>query len=239
MYQGDPCLSECYAVRVGIGRLTAVLFSLAVGAKHVDDFVLVELLHVVAGRTEVLAGVELSGLLGENLAHSGGHGETAVGVDVDLANGALGSLAELFFGDTDGIGELAAIFVDGVDILLRYRAGAMEHDGESGELLHNGIENLESQRRGNKTALGVAGALLGGELVGAVAGADRDGERVAAGAGGEVDHFLGIGVGVVVRRYLVFNAGENAELAFYGHIILMSVVDNLLCEGNIFLVGEV
>ena len=78
LYQGDPCLSECYAVRVGIGRLTAVLFSLAVGAKHVNDFVLVELLHVVAGRTEVLAGVELSGLLGENLAHSGGHGETAV-----------------------------------------------------------------------------------------------------------------------------------------------------------------
>ena len=83
------------------------------------------------------------------------------------------------------------------------------------------------------------GCTARGELVGAVAGADRDGERVAAGAGGEVDHFLGIGVGVVVRRYLVFNAGENAELAFYGHIILMSVVDNLLCEGNIFLVGEV
>ena len=63
----------------------------------------VEFLHLVAGGTQVLAGVELAGLLVEDLAHGGGHGETAVAVDVDLADGALGGFAELFLGDTHGV----------------------------------------------------------------------------------------------------------------------------------------
>ena len=79
---------------------------------------LVELLHVVAGRAEILAGVKFGGLLGENLAHGSSHGQTAVRVDIDLAYRALGSLAELFFRDTDSVGELAAILVDGVNFVL-------------------------------------------------------------------------------------------------------------------------
>ncbi len=159
---------------------------------------LVELLHVVAGRAEILAGIKFGGLLGENLAHGSGHGQTAVRVDVDLAHRALGSLAELLFGDADSVGELAAILIDGVNFILGYRRRAVEYDGESGELLHNGVEYVECQRRGYELAFLVAGALLGSELVGTVACADRDSERVAAGAGSEVDNFLGIGVCVVV-----------------------------------------
>ncbi len=51
------------------------LLGLAVGAEHVDDLVLVEALHLVAGGTQVFARVELAGLLHEHLAHGGGHGQ--------------------------------------------------------------------------------------------------------------------------------------------------------------------
>ena len=79
---------------------------------------LVEFLHFVAGRTEVFAGVEFGGLFVEYTTYGSGHCETAVRVDVDFAYIHLCSLAELLFGDTDGIGELAAVCVDDVDILL-------------------------------------------------------------------------------------------------------------------------
>ena len=65
-----------------------------------------------------LRGVELTGFVMEHLTDGGGHGQTGVGVDVDFANGALGGLAELLFGDTDGIGEFAAELVDGLHIFL-------------------------------------------------------------------------------------------------------------------------
>ena len=87
----------------------------------------IELLHLVTGGAEILARIELAGLLGEDLADGGGHRETAVGVDVDLADGALGGLAELFLGDTDRIRQLAAVaddvcFVpeDGMKVLTSY-----------------------------------------------------------------------------------------------------------------------
>ena len=79
---------------------------------------LVEALHLVASRAEVFTRVEFGGLFGEDLAHGGGHSQTAVGVDINLAYGALGGLAELLFGDTDGIGELAAVLIDDVHVFL-------------------------------------------------------------------------------------------------------------------------
>ena len=81
----------------------------------------IELLHLVAGRSEVLPGVELTGLLVEDLADGGGHCKTAVGVDVDLADSALGGLAELLLGDTDSVGKLSTMGIDNVNIFLRYR----------------------------------------------------------------------------------------------------------------------
>ena len=44
---------------------------------------------------------------------------------------------------------------------------------------------------------------------------------------------------MVVGRYFVLYTCENAELAFYSYVILVSVVYHFLCEGNVFLVGEV
>ena len=42
----------------------------------------------------------------------------SVAVDVDFANGRFRGFAQLFFGDTDGIGELAAVLIDDVHVFL-------------------------------------------------------------------------------------------------------------------------
>ena len=69
------------------------LAGFAVGAEDVDDLVDVHLAHLLAGRLEVLARVEVARVLGEVLADGTGHRQAGVGVDVDLADGALGGLA--------------------------------------------------------------------------------------------------------------------------------------------------
>lgn len=95
------------------------LLSLAVGAENVDDLVLVELLHLIAGRSEVLARIEDTWLLVEDAADGRGHGKTGIGIDVDLAYGRLGGLTKLLLRNTYCIRKFSAMSVDHVNILLR------------------------------------------------------------------------------------------------------------------------
>ena len=151
------------------------LLGLAVATQHLNDFVLVQLRHLVASGTAVLAGVKLTGLFNEDLTNSGGKGQTAVAVDVDLANGALGSLAQLILGDTYCIGKIATVGVDDVNILLGNARRTVQHDGEAGELLLNLFEHVKCQGRRNElTGLRIASALLGLKLVSTVRRTDRD-----------------------------------------------------------------
>ena len=199
----------------------------------------VELFHLVTGGAQVFTRVKLTGLVVEDLADGGGHGKTAVGVDVDLADGALGGFAELLLRDTYCIREFTAKLVDDVHILLRNGAGTMENDGEAGELLLNLMENVKCQgRRYQLSGLGVTGALLRGELVCAVAGADGDCQGVAACAGCKVDDFLGLGVVGFRCGNLILNACEDTEFCLYGDIVLVSIFNNLLGEGDVFLVRK-
>ena len=115
----------------------------------------------------------------------------------------------------------------------------MEHDRESGEFLFNSLQNVESQWRRNELAVFVLSALFGSELVSAVRSTDRDSQAVATGASSEVYNFFRVGVGVVVARNFVFNAGQNTEFAFYSNIVLVSIFNNLLGEGDVFFVWEV
>ena len=96
------------------------LFGLSVGAEDIHNLLDIHLLHLLACRLEILAGIEVAGILGEVLADGGSHGQTRVRVDVDLADSALGGLAELLLGDTYCIGKLSAVLVDDVNILLRH-----------------------------------------------------------------------------------------------------------------------
>ena len=80
---------------------------------------LVKLLHLVTGRSEVLSWIELTWLLREDLTDSGGHGKAGVRVDVDLAYSALGGLTKLILRDTYSVRKLATVLVDDIDIFLR------------------------------------------------------------------------------------------------------------------------
>ena len=94
------------------------LSCLTVGTEDVLDLVLIHLLHLLTGGLQILAGIEVSGILGEVLADGCGHGKTAVRVDVDLADCALGGLAELLLGNSDCIGKVSAILVAHIHIYL-------------------------------------------------------------------------------------------------------------------------
>ena len=115
----------------------------------------------------------------------------------------------------------------------------MEHDGESGKFLHDGIENVECQwRRHELASLRVACALIRSELVCAVAGTDGDSQRVNASTANEVDYFLRLRIVRLGSNDLILNAGEYTQLTFYGYIELMCIFNDFLCQGNVLLVRQ-
>ena len=71
-----------------------------------------------------------------------------------------------------------------------------------------------------------------------MAGTDGDCEGVASGAGCEVNYFLGTGVVGFLCGNLIFDTCENAELGLYGNVILVCIVNNLLCEGDVLFVRK-
>lgn len=98
--------------------LLVELSQLAVRSENLFDLVLVELDHEVTSRSAVLTRVELTRFLSEYLTYSCSEGQTRVRVDVDLANSALGCLAELLLRNTNCVRQLSAILVDHVNIFL-------------------------------------------------------------------------------------------------------------------------
>ena len=81
-------------------------------AQNVHDLVSNHGLDGSTGGLQILTGIEVAGMLIEVLTDGGSHGQTQVRVDVDLADGQLGSVAQLLLRDTDGVGHLAAVLVD-------------------------------------------------------------------------------------------------------------------------------
>ena len=177
-------------------------------------------------------------MLVEELTDGAGHGQTQVGVDVDLADGQAGGLTQLLLRYADGVGHLAAVLVDHLHIVLRDGGRAVQHDGEAGQTLADLLQHVEAQGRRHQNALLVAGALLRLELIGAVAGADGDGQRVAAGLGDKLLHLLGAGVGRLVSGYLdlVLDAGQGAQLGLHHDTVVMGVLHHL--AGDLDILGK-
>jgi len=143
-----------------------LLSQFAVGTQHIHNLVNVHLLHVLTGRLQVLARIEMIRMLSQILAHSSRHGQTRVRVDIDLANSTLRSFSQLLFGDTHSVGQIAAKLVDGVDLVLRHGRRTVEYDGEAGQFLLNLSQHIESQWRGDEFAsLRITSTLLGFELI--------------------------------------------------------------------------
>ena len=162
----------------------------------------------------------------EELPNGPGHRQTQVGVDVDLADRQLGSMAQLILGHADGAGHLAAVGIDHLYIILRHRGGAVEHNGESGQPLGNLLQHVETQ-------LGLGPGL---KLVSAVGGADGNGQGVAAGLGDELLHFLGAGIGGILRRdlHIVLDTGQGAQLGLHHHAVVVGILHHLLGDLDVF-----
>ena len=217
----------------------AGLFSLAVGTKHVHDLVGVELLHLITGRTEILPRIELARLLVEDLADSGCHGKTGIGIDVDLADSALGSLAKLLLRNTYSVRKFATVGIDDVHIFLWDGRRAMEYDRESRELLLDLVENVECEwRRDKTTGLRVPCALLRLELVCTVGCSDGDGERVATCTGSEINYLLRLGIVGFLSGNLILDTCEDTQFGLNGHIVLVCIFNDLPGEGDIVLIWE-
>ena len=137
---------------------------LAVGTQNVDDLVSDHVLNSLTGRLQVLAGIEVIGMLGKVLTDVTGHGQTDVGVDVDLADSQLGSLPELILGDADGVGHIAAVGIDHLHEFLGNGRGSVQHNGEAGQTLDYAMQHVEAQGRRNQNAVCIAGALGSLEL---------------------------------------------------------------------------
>ena len=190
---------------------------------------------------EILARIEVIGVLPEVLADAGGERKTEVRVDVDLADCHLCGLTELLLGDAYCIGHLAAELVDLVNELLGNAGGAVKNDREAGQTAGYLFKDVETERRRNELAGDrIAGALLSSELISAVAGADGDGKRVASGALNELLNVLGTGVAGILSGYvdLILNAGESAELGLNDNAVVMSVLNDLLCDLDVLLEGK-
>ena len=104
-----------------------------------------KLLDVFPCRSEILARVKVVGMLGKVFTDRSSHYETKVGVDVDLADRASCCLAEHVFRDADGIGHLAAVGVDLIDILLDDRGRTVQDDREVGKKLFDLLEYVEAK----------------------------------------------------------------------------------------------
>jgi len=194
----------------------------------VRALVLVELDEVVASVSEVLTRVVVLGMVDKVLADGSGHGKTAIRVDVDLADSALDSLADLVLGDADSVLDLSTVLVDGGNVLLGNRRRAVEDNGEAGDADLDLVEDVETE-----VGLGARR-----ELDHTVAGADGDGKAVNASALDKVLHLVGAGVVALLSSNIVLNASKDTELALNSNVELVRVVDNLLGESNVLVVGK-
>ena len=96
-----------------------IISGLACASENVDDLVCDHVLDRLSCGFEILSGIEVLRVLREIFPDVSGHGQTNIGIDVDLADGKLCCVAKLILGDTDRIGHVAAICVHHLDKLLR------------------------------------------------------------------------------------------------------------------------
>ena len=184
---------------------------------------------------EVLARVEMFRMLCHVLTDAGSQAETEVGVDVDLADSHGSCFAELVFRDADSVSQVAAVFVDDLDVFRYDRRCAVEDDREARQAFGDFFEDVEAECRRYEDAVSVARALFRSEFESAVAGADSDGQGVDARAGYEFfDFFRTRIVSFMGSDFdIVFDAGQLAEFAFDDDAVSVCVFNDFFREGDI------
>lgn len=121
-------------------------------------------------------------------------------------------------------GHAAAVLVDLGNEVLRNGRCTVQNDGESGQAFADFFEDVETKLR------------LTFELVCAVRSADCDCQRIDAGFADKFFNLVGIGELSVFCGNVdcIFDACEFAELCFDDNAVIVSVFDNLLCDGDVF-----
>ena len=165
-------------------------------------------------------------MLDHVLADGRGQGQTDIGIHVDFADAHGGGPAQHVFRHAAGVAYVAAVLVAFLDELMRHGRGAVEDERIVGKLFADGFKAGEVE----------FGFAL--KLVGAVAGADGDGQGVASGLFDEVDSLIRVGELMPFGLHVLFDAGELAEFGLNPHASRMGVVDDLLGQGHVFLIGQ-
>ena len=201
--------------------------SLAIAAKNSENLVANHFLDGGSCRLEVLARIEIRGMLRKMLADCSSHSQAKVRIDIDFADGHAGSFAQHIFRNAQGAIHLAAIFIDLLYKLRDDRACAMQNDGEAGEQLADFLENIETQ-------LGLCARL---ELVGAVACANGDSKGIHARFSNELVDFFGASIGGIflLDFQLILNTCKPAQLAFYNDAAIVRIFDYFFGERDVLL----
>ena len=164
-------------------------------------------------------------MLPQVLADTGGHTQTQVGVNVDLADSALRRFPELIFRNTYGILQRTAVFVDDLHVFLRNRGGSVKDNRELRQPLRHFVQNVQTQLR-------VRAQL---ELISAVAGADGDGQGIHPGF---LHKFLDL-IRIRVHRlvmghvHIILDAGQGPQLRFHDTAVVMGVLRHPLRCGDV------
>ena len=223
------------AQKKAIPFLQDMRLSFAFRAEDAFDLVSDDVMDELTAVGEVLARVEMFRMLCHVLTDAGSQAETEVGVDVDLADSHGSCFAELVFRDADSVSQVAAVFVDDLDVFRYDRRCAVEDDREARQAFGDFFEDVEAECRRYEDAVSVARALFRSEFESAVAGADSDGQGVDARAGYEFfDFFRTRVVSFVGSDFdIVFDAGQLAEFAFDDDAVSVCVFNDFFREGDI------
>src|SRR5918998_3302343 len=157
-------------------------------------------LHRGPGGLQVVAGIELRGVLGEGLADRTRRRQTQVGVDVDLPHAVLDALLYLPHGHAPRGLYIAAVLVDNVDELSGHAGGAV-HDEVRGR---KPLVDLLDDVHGEDFAI-----RLFGELVSPVARPDGDRQSVYPRPLDELHGLVGIRQVHLTRANVILYAAER------------------------------
>ena len=95
------------------------LSDLVIGSENVEDLVSDHILNSLTSGLEILAGIEVIGMLNEVLTDGSGHCKTDIGVDIDLTYCKGSCLTELLLRDTYCIGHISAVLIYHLNEFLR------------------------------------------------------------------------------------------------------------------------
>ena len=211
------------------------LLRLTVATQHIHQLVAYQFLNVGTGGLQVLAGVKLIGVLGVELTDGTSHSQAQVGIDINLAHGALGCLSKLLLGDSHRVRHLTAIGVDHFYILLGHAGRPMKYDRKAGQTLNDLVQDVKAQGRGNQLTLLIAGTLGGSDFIRAVAGADGNSQGIATSLGHKLLDFLRAGiVGLLSRNVdLVLYARQGPQFCLDDNTVIMGILHHSLGDLNV------